>query len=320
MLFAGYRILHPELPAHAEDNRIEVTADDLRQLEIAWTAQWHRPPTPDEMRGLVESRVREEILYREALALGLDQGDTIVKRRLAQKMEFLAERRLGAARSNRRRTACVVRQQLGTLRRAGPPVVPTRVLFHRSSGRQAREDAARALANLAGKPVDSPAVATHRRSIHVPGSLRRSFSRSRSHRHSEAAFAAVGRSSSDPDPGKDPIESGLGWHLVFVTSATPGRVPAYDEIEPEIKSGMDRRATHRGAAACVRRDEGALRDPSAGSARGEGHASARHEVHAMNIAARAFRWFGRLLAVAGSPSSRISRARAPMKRARHTSS
>ena len=90
LLFAVYRILHPELSRAAEVNRIEVTADDLRQLEIAWAAQWRRPPTPDEMRGLIESRVREEILYREALALGLDQGDTIVKRRLAQKMEFLA--------------------------------------------------------------------------------------------------------------------------------------------------------------------------------------------------------------------------------------
>ena len=77
-------------PRTTDDNRIEVTADDLRQIEIAWTAQWRRPPTPDEMRGLVDARVREEILYREALNLGLEQGDAIVKRRLAQKMEFLA--------------------------------------------------------------------------------------------------------------------------------------------------------------------------------------------------------------------------------------
>src|SRR5580765_607773 len=90
LLFAGYRMLHPEAYRPTDDNRIEVTADDLRQLEIAWAAQWHRPPTPDEMRGLVDARVREEILYREALSLGLERGDSIVKRRLAQKMEFLA--------------------------------------------------------------------------------------------------------------------------------------------------------------------------------------------------------------------------------------
>jgi len=68
-----------------------VTNDDIRQIEIRWTAQWQRPPMPEEMRNLVEDKVSEEILYHEGLALGLDRGDTIVKRRLAQKMEFLAE-------------------------------------------------------------------------------------------------------------------------------------------------------------------------------------------------------------------------------------
>ena len=83
-------MLHPEVSRPTEVNRIELTADDLRQLEVGWTAQWRRRPTSEEMHRLVEGSVREEILYREALGLGLDRGDTIVKRRLAQKMEFLA--------------------------------------------------------------------------------------------------------------------------------------------------------------------------------------------------------------------------------------
>lgn len=90
-LFALYRILNPAADEWDNRSRIELTDDDLRQLGVAWIAQWRRPPTPEEMRWLVDSRVREEILYREALALGLDQGDTIVKRRMAQKMEILAE-------------------------------------------------------------------------------------------------------------------------------------------------------------------------------------------------------------------------------------
>ena len=48
-------------------------------------------PSPEDMRRLIENKVREEILYREALALGLDKGDNIVKRRLVQKMEFVHE-------------------------------------------------------------------------------------------------------------------------------------------------------------------------------------------------------------------------------------
>ena len=53
--------------------RIELSADDLRQLQIGFAAQWERQPTAEELAGLVESRVREEILYREALAMGLDK-------------------------------------------------------------------------------------------------------------------------------------------------------------------------------------------------------------------------------------------------------
>ena len=65
LLFAGYRLVHPERPANVAGNRVELTADDVRQLEIVWAAQWRRAPTQGELQGLVESRVREEILYRE---------------------------------------------------------------------------------------------------------------------------------------------------------------------------------------------------------------------------------------------------------------
>jgi transposase-like protein len=58
---------------------------------MAFEAQWRRPPTPEEFQAMVENNVREEVLYREALAMGLDKDDTIVKRRMAQKMQFLAE-------------------------------------------------------------------------------------------------------------------------------------------------------------------------------------------------------------------------------------
>src|SRR5260221_3399289 len=56
-----------------------------------WQAQGQPPQTPEEMQRLLESRIREEVLYREALAMGLDKDDTIVKRRMVQKMDFLAE-------------------------------------------------------------------------------------------------------------------------------------------------------------------------------------------------------------------------------------
>src|SRR5262249_5196197 len=89
LLFIGYRALHRT--AGPQPGRIELTADDLRQIGLAWGAQGRPAPAPCEMQALVDGRVREEILYREALALGLDKGDTIVRRRMAQKMDFLFE-------------------------------------------------------------------------------------------------------------------------------------------------------------------------------------------------------------------------------------
>ena len=67
VLFAVNRGINPARPESS--NRIEVTEADLHQMTIAWMVQWRRPPTPEEMRGLVDTRVREEVLYREALAI-----------------------------------------------------------------------------------------------------------------------------------------------------------------------------------------------------------------------------------------------------------
>ena len=71
--------------------RIQVTAANIDQLRAGWQRQMGRPPQPQELQGLIDAFIREEVLVREALALGLDRDDTIVRRRLAQKMNFLVE-------------------------------------------------------------------------------------------------------------------------------------------------------------------------------------------------------------------------------------
>src|SRR5207344_232 len=114
----------------------------------------------EEMRNLIETRVREEVLYREALALGLDKDDTIVKRQLARKMEFLAEdvskleeptsRELGAW------------YEKNKARFVLPPRVSFRHVYFSPDrrGGSTHGDAERALTRLAGKPMDSPGAAT----------------------------------------------------------------------------------------------------------------------------------------------------------------
>ena len=70
-------------------NKIVISSADIARLSNNWSRKWNRPPTKAELHGLIQAHIREEVYYREALALGLDQNDTILRRRLMQKMEFL---------------------------------------------------------------------------------------------------------------------------------------------------------------------------------------------------------------------------------------
>jgi len=88
LLFGLYFLITDQQPGE-NHNQIVITAEDIGQIKALFAKQWQRPPTDQELQGLIDSHVREQVFYREALALGLDKGDTIVRRRLAQKMEFI---------------------------------------------------------------------------------------------------------------------------------------------------------------------------------------------------------------------------------------
>src|SRR5512135_470946 len=90
-LFALYHYLQPARSATPSSKQIQLSLDELAQLALLFQSQWKRDPTPEEFSRMVEQKVQSEVLYREALAKGLDKNDEIVKRRLALKMQFLAE-------------------------------------------------------------------------------------------------------------------------------------------------------------------------------------------------------------------------------------
>ena len=66
------------------DNVIRVSAADVNRLDASWRARWNRPPTKEELAGLVRDHVREIALYRHAVAMGLDQNDVVLRRMLGQ--------------------------------------------------------------------------------------------------------------------------------------------------------------------------------------------------------------------------------------------
>ncbi len=89
-IYAGYAWLSPG-EAPESDRTIVVGAGERAWMRTSFEKRWNRPPTPNELEGLTKEYVRETAFYREALAMGLDKDDTIVRRRLAQKLEFLVQ-------------------------------------------------------------------------------------------------------------------------------------------------------------------------------------------------------------------------------------
>ena len=72
-------------------DRIVVGGPEVERLATTFARTWMRPPTRSELDGLIDDFITEEILYRQALEIGLDQNDLVIRRRLRQKMEFLAQ-------------------------------------------------------------------------------------------------------------------------------------------------------------------------------------------------------------------------------------
>jgi peptidyl-prolyl cis-trans isomerase C len=233
-LFAVNGYVHRGSVGVESSKEIALTLDDLRQLDIYFESQWRRQPTPEEFGRLVENKVQEEVLYREALAMGLDKDDTIVRRRMAQKMQFLAE---DVAAAHEPTTA-----ELKTWyeKNSEKFALPSRATFRHlyfsfdRRGQRAHDDAVEALAKVAGQPEDSKLAA----SLADPFMFQDYYG-DRASAELAKEFGptfAQGLFQLKPGSWQGPIESGYGWHLVWIESITPGRIPAFEEVEPDVKT------------------------------------------------------------------------------------
>jgi hypothetical protein len=231
-IFAAYEFLNPPASRSHQAYRIVLTENDLRQLAVQWLAQGRPAPSADEMRALIEDRVSEEILSREAIALGLDKDDEIIKRRLAQKMNFLAEDI--AALQNPSDTELHAWFTQNSSRFA----LPARASFHHlyfssDRGRGAHDAATAALTRIADKPADtSPVTAAADPFMFQDYYAERTvdqIAREFGPNFAEAVFQLK------PGAWQGPVQSGYGWHLVFVDAIEPSRTPTFEEIEPDVK-------------------------------------------------------------------------------------
>jgi len=233
-LFAAYRFLQPARSAAPSSKEIQLSADELAQLAVLFQSQWRRDPTTEEFGRLVEQKVQSEVLYREALALGLNQNDEIVKRRMAQKMQFLAEDVAAA------REPATEELKGWYAKNAVKFAMPKRLSFRHlyftpdRRGSHTRDDAAKLLAQLTGQPQQ----------VKLPESsadpfMFQEYYRDRATDYLGKEFGpqfALAVEKLLEGSWQGPIESGFGWHLVFVDTVIPGRVPEFEEIEADVKT------------------------------------------------------------------------------------
>jgi peptidyl-prolyl cis-trans isomerase C len=89
-IYLLYGVFAEPVP-EADDKTIVVSAGEIEWMQTSWQKRWNRPPTAQEFDGLIQQYIKETVLYREALTMGLNQHDQVIRRRLAQKLEFLAK-------------------------------------------------------------------------------------------------------------------------------------------------------------------------------------------------------------------------------------
>lgn len=228
-IFGAYGVLGPD---EQPPSSIVVTEGIINGQIESFSRTWLRPPTPQEVDELIREYIREEVYYREGMALGLDRDDTVIRRRLKQKLEFVAEAQGIATEPTDEDLRAYLEQRRDAYR------IDARVSFvhvflsAERRGNAVAQDAARLLDILqSSKETIDPAA------LGDPTLLEPRFEdlplRDVAAQFGDAFAARVAEVPVGQWQG--PIESGYGMHLVFVGARTNGRAPALGEIRDALR-------------------------------------------------------------------------------------
>ena len=211
-------------PESGRDDQIVVTSGQIEHFVTLFVKTRQRAPTDVELRGLVDNHVLEEVLYREALAIGLDKDDTIVRRRLRQKIEFLLDDFTLVEPTDE-----VLQQLLDNEPdrfRLDARISFTQVYLQEES----RTSADSKLATLqSGVPDPSQLSDSYLIAYQFDDVSQAVISAQFGDQFTTALF--------ELETGKwtGPIESPFGLHLVQITQIVPGTVPALADIREEVE-------------------------------------------------------------------------------------
>ncbi len=248
-LFAFFAWRGDSLPP--DSRTISVSREVQAGLSLQFERSLQRAPTDAELQGLIDRWVRDEVLYREALRLGLDQDDAVVRRRLAKKMDGLA----GAQAEIAEPSDAVLKDWL----KANSSQFETGTRYSFDQLYFSSESAAKAALQALGK---RPAEADEARApalgeaIALPASV---SGRRQSDVESQFGqqFLSGMRSLSVSQNWQGPLVSGFGWHLVKLREAKGGRLPPFAEIRSRVEAEWrnDTIAERRGQAYDLLRGE-----------------------------------------------------------------
>jgi hypothetical protein len=230
MLFGAFALLGNR--GSTRTGQIVVTPGHLEHLAVSFTRTWQRPPTAQELAGLIDDYIREEVLYREAVAMGLDRDDTIVRRRLRQKLEFLTEGTAELAPPSEEELQTFLQQHADAFH-----VEPRLAFRHVYLSHARRGDATDTEARQLLAQLTTGAAATDTAALGDPFLLPYEFAllaRSEIARLFGEAFATQ-LQKLEPGGWWGPIESGYGLHLVYIRERVDGRVPTLAEVRPAVQ-------------------------------------------------------------------------------------
>jgi hypothetical protein len=224
-------------PGDSASRMITISQGDIADLRRQYAALWGRPPTDQQLTSLIEARVREEILYREGLAQGLDRDDPVIKRRIRQKLEVMAEEE-GA---DTEPSDAVLGAYLQSHR--DKFVTPAVLSFDQVYFNPQGPDTPASVAAIKAKLAAGAAAAGFGQPTMLPARVTRSDADLVS-RDFGADFAKallklpVGQWSG-------PIGSGVGVHLVRLTELVPPKLPPLAAVRAEVLREWenDRRVT-----------------------------------------------------------------------------
>ncbi len=227
-----FLLFHITSRGETQDGKIVVTRGKVEQLVTGFSRTWQRPPTQQELDGLVEDYVREEVFCREAIAMGLDKDDTIVRRRMRQKLEFLTEDTAAAAPS----TDADLKEWLDKHPdkfRVELTLAFSQVYFKAiPTGDNTSAAASKLLAQL-----DSAGESVAAAELGDPTLLPHQLPLSRVDEIASVFGDEFARRIAQLERGRwvGPIQSSYGWHLVYVSERTEGRPKPLSEVRDAVQ-------------------------------------------------------------------------------------